>query len=80
MMTCREVSTLVSMGRLPDASLAVRLAVRLHLAMCRHCRAFKRQMERLTKAARELSTSLDGELADDFETKLLASLRRRRSS
>jgi hypothetical protein len=40
MITCKQVSTLVSSGGLPAAPLTVRLGVRLHLAMCRHGRAF----------------------------------------
>ena len=70
MMTCKEVSTLVSMGDLADASWRVKLAVRLHLSMCRHCRAFRRQLEVLSKAARRLSASLDEELPKDFEATL----------
>lgn len=80
MMTCKEVSTLVSTGGLADASLRVRLAVRLHLSMCRHCRAFKKQVEALAKTARVLSASLDMELPKDFETTLSATLDRKRSS
>jgi hypothetical protein len=80
MMTCKEVSTVVSTGGLDDAPLRVRLAVRLHLSMCRHCRAFKRQLETLTKTARALSASLDAELPRDFEATLSESLNRKRSS
>lgn len=74
MMTCKEVSTLLSTGRLEDATWRTRLAGRLHLSMCRHCRAFKRQLDSLTGAARSLSTDNDAEPADDFEEKLSATL------
>jgi predicted anti-sigma-YlaC factor YlaD len=78
MMTCKEVSTLMSTGGLDAARWSVRLAVRLHLSMCRHCRAFKRQLESLASAARMLSASRDAELPKDFETTLLQSLTGRR--
>jgi hypothetical protein len=76
MMTCKEVSTLMSKGGVDDAPWTGRLAVRLHLSMCRHCRAFKRQLEALSNTARALSASLDAELPNDFEATLSASLRR----
>jgi predicted anti-sigma-YlaC factor YlaD len=80
MMTCKEVSTLISTGGLDDARWSMRVAVRLHLSMCRHCRAFKRQLEALATAARTLSASLEAELPKDFEATLSESLRRKASS
>lgn len=76
MMTCKEVSTLMSTGGLDDARWSVRLAVRLHLSMCRHCRAFKRQLEALAGTARALSASRTAELPNDFEEVLSESLAR----
>lgn len=80
MMTCKDVSTLVSTGDLDDAPLRTRLSVRLHLSMCRHCRAFRRQIEALTNAARALAASRDAEYPADFEAKLADRLRRASSS
>lgn len=80
MMTCKEVSTLMSTGGLNDARWSVRVAVRLHLSMCRHCRAFKRQLEALASAARALSASVGAELAEHFEATLSESLNRKTSS
>ena len=50
---CRDVSRKVSQGM--DASLPLhqRLAVRMHLAMCRHCSRFKRQLIALRKLSRQ---------------------------
>lgn len=79
MMTCKEVSTLMSTGSLDDAPWTTRLAVRLHLSMCRHCRAFKRQLEALARAARTLSASRESELQDDFEATLSERLSRKSS-
>jgi predicted anti-sigma-YlaC factor YlaD len=75
MMTCKEVSTLMSAGGLDGARWSVRLAVRLHLSMCRHCRAFKRQLEALASAARTLSASCEADLPTDFEASLAESLK-----
>ena len=70
MMTCREVSTLLSTGQFDDAPLTRWLAVRLHLAMCRHCTAFRRQLERLSRAARAASLDFEREPSPDFESKV----------
>lgn len=80
MMTCREASTLMSTGELDHAPLSARLALRLHLAVCRHCRTFKRQIEELAKAARSLSSSQAAEPPPDFEATVAESLTRKRSS
>lgn len=78
MMTCREVSTLLSTGRLDDAAWRARMAVRLHLAMCRHCRAFKRQLDSLASAARSLSTDHQAEPPSDYEARVFERLQQRR--
>lgn len=51
---CKEVSQLVSQGLDRRLGLRERLAVRLHLAICRSCRAFARQMDFLRTAIRRL--------------------------
>jgi hypothetical protein len=48
--------------------------------MCRHCRAFKRQLEALADAARTLSASREAELPKDFEVRLAESVKRKASS
>ena len=77
MMTCKEVSTLMSTGGVDDARWSVRVAIRLHLSMCRHCRAFKRQLEALARDARAVSASVEAELPKSFETTLSESLNRK---
>ncbi|MGE0451381.1 MAG: hypothetical protein AB7Q29_17550 [Vicinamibacterales bacterium] len=70
MKTCRDVATLLSASAMDDAPLRTRLGVWLHLSMCRHCRAFKRQLESLARATRSLAISRDAELPEDFEATL----------
>ena len=74
MMTCKEVSTLLSSGQLADAPLAQRLGVRMHLAMCRHCAAFKRLIEALADAARAAAQTFEREARPDFESMVATKL------
>jgi hypothetical protein len=53
MLRCREISKLVSESMERDLPLRQRLAVRLHLMMCRLCSGFARQLRLLRRAARE---------------------------
>jgi predicted anti-sigma-YlaC factor YlaD len=71
MMTCKEVSTLVSMDEVATAPVATRMAVWMHLAMCRHCRAFRRQMALIGRAALLVATASDREPAAGFESRIL---------
>ena len=73
MMTCKDVSTLVSSGQLAESPMASRLGARLHLVMCRYCRAFRRQMEAIARAARAAGLEFEREPAADFEAKMLSS-------
>lgn len=52
MLTCRQVSTLVSTGTVSAQSINRRFGVWLHLSMCRHCRAFWRGCRRLDRDLR----------------------------
>jgi hypothetical protein len=71
MMTCKEVSTLVSMDQVEDAPLARRLDVWLHLMMCHHCRAFRRQLLRIGRVARLMARDVEREPASGFEGRIL---------
>ena len=71
MMTCKEVSTLVSMGEVAGAPVTTRMGVWMHLAMCRHCRAFRRQMALIGCAARLVATAFEREPSAAFEGRIL---------
>jgi len=71
--TCKEVSTLMAQDGLAKASFARRLAVHLHLAMCRQCRAFRRQLEAISQAARLRADHTDP--GPEFEARLIRHLR-----
>ena len=48
-----------------------RMGVWLHVAMCRHCRAFRRQLVRIGRAARLASEAFEREPSANFEGKIL---------
>jgi predicted anti-sigma-YlaC factor YlaD len=54
MLRCKEVVRLVASDELAGSGLMRRLAVRMHLAMCRHCRRYAKQIRELGRAAREI--------------------------
>jgi hypothetical protein len=76
MMSCREVAWLVSSGTVDESPLHVRLGVRLHAAMCRHCRAAQRAWTRIAATAREAHRRSGDEPEPDFEQRLLRELSR----
>jgi exonuclease VII small subunit len=45
MLTCRELTELVTEYLEGKLSLGQRLRFEMHIALCRHCRAYLRQME-----------------------------------
>jgi predicted anti-sigma-YlaC factor YlaD len=50
MLRCREVTRLHASDELARASLWTRLGVGMHLAMCRHCRRYVRELARIREA------------------------------
>jgi hypothetical protein len=75
MMTCKEVSTLVSMDQVDEAPLARRMGVWLHLMMCRRCRGFRRQLLRIGRVARLIAVDFEREPTAGFEGRILDRLR-----
>ena len=53
MLSCNEVTRLCASEGIRRAPLARRLAVRLHLLMCRHCRRYVRELSAIGVAVRE---------------------------
>lgn len=71
MMTCKDVSTLVSSGEVANAPMATRIRVWMHVAMCRHCRAFRRQMVLIRRSALLVATVFEREPSAGFERRIL---------
>ncbi|MGE0809157.1 MAG: zf-HC2 domain-containing protein [Immundisolibacter sp.] len=59
MLNCRESTALMSEARERDLTLAERLGLRLHWAMCSACRRFDRQLDVLRAAARRYAARDD---------------------
>jgi len=74
MMKCREVSGLVSTGDVEAAPLRTRLNVWLHIAMCRHCRRFQRQLEQLRRGARSAADEAAAQMPADLPERVLGQL------
>lgn len=54
MLSCKEVSRLVSQGLDRRLGFVERLGLRVHLAICDGCTNFKKQIELLRKAVKQL--------------------------
>lgn len=73
MLTCREISHDLAADMLRTAGLRRRIAVRMHLLMCDHCRRFSEQLEQMGGAMRQLSQLGDSRLTDEeVEQRILA--------
>jgi len=59
MLTCKEVSHLVSQGLDRKLGFGERVALRVHLAICGGCTNFNKQMAFLRRAMRGLDTAED---------------------
>lgn len=54
MLRCDEVMRLCSSEAVRSAPLSKRVAVRMHLLLCRHCRRYVRELARIGEAVRAL--------------------------
>ena len=59
MLSCKEVTRLVSQGLDRELTLGERTALRLHLAICEGCRNVNRQLSFLRLAVKKLSADED---------------------
>lgn len=80
MLRCREVSELVGTDRLATASLRERIGVRMHLMMCRHCRAYARSLRRIAEASRRLAATVLPPVDEVRASEVLAAVRREASA
>jgi hypothetical protein len=74
MRSCKETALYLSSGDETDQLSWRRFAVLLHLAMCRHCRKFARQLRRMRVLVRLASEQV--QLPQKFEDLLIARLMR----
>ena len=70
--------SLTASDRLASAGFRQRLAVRMHLLMCRHCRRYARQLRAVARAARELARGTEPTpVRAALEARLLEAIRDR---
>lgn len=78
MIRCRNVAELLMSDRLRDAGFGIRLQVRMHLWMCRHCARLARQVKLMGAAASKLAAAIglekDAAAGEDLESRLLRKL------
>jgi len=63
MLRCKEVADLVASDAWRESPVTRRLAVWLHLAMCRHCRRYARQLRGIGAAARRIYEGVQSDQA-----------------
>jgi len=74
MLRCKQVTTMVASGDLEDAGLWLRLKIRLHLMMCRHCARYAEQIHAIGVKARErFRPSEERPDVEDLQRKILES-------
>jgi hypothetical protein len=74
MMSCHDVAVLVSTGQLMEQPWRRRLLVRMHVLMCRYCRAFVRQLEIIDRAAAAAAAATEREMSADLHARVRAGI------
>jgi hypothetical protein len=75
MIPCKEVAKLLSSDQVASLRWWKRVELRLHLAMCKHCSRFARQLQQLRAAARRAQDALEPD--SHLEERIMAHLSRR---
>lgn len=65
MLRCKEVTRLCASDALRTAPLMTRVAARLHLVICRHCRRYARELARIGAAVRARGNTPSGDPGRD---------------
>ncbi len=75
MYTCSQVAKWIASDEYSTAGLLKRLGIRLHLAMCRNCSTYQRQLKALGSTLRaiyrELPLSVEGPATNRIVDKLI---------
>lgn len=71
---CKELSARWARSELEDAGAWTRLMIRMHLAMCAHCRRYAAQLRLLAAGARR-QARVDEAALEAFKARLIERLR-----
>jgi anti-sigma factor RsiW len=74
MYRCSEVVRLISSDEYLTAGPLKKLGIRLHLAMCRHCTRYVRQLRALAAAVREAGSTISPSEAERAKAQILQQL------
>ncbi len=80
MLRCEEVAHLIGSDELEHAPLARRVAVRMHLVMCKQCQAYADALKEIARTARGLAQRDEGTITPEDEQLLQDFAQRLRSS
>jgi hypothetical protein len=74
MLSCRDVSKIVSSDEMNELGRMKRMELRLHLMLCRHCKRYADQMRAIGEAMRQIwrSRQVEHESLERLERKILA--------
>jgi predicted anti-sigma-YlaC factor YlaD len=76
MLSCRDVTEIVTEYLEGRLSLADRMRLQMHLGMCRHCRAYLRQMRQTIALVGSLSKDeVEAKMPEDVREELLRRFR-----
>ena len=75
MLTCKEVTTMISSDTLARRTWRERMGVKLHLMMCRHCSRYAAQLRTIATEARRLYADLPK--VSELEDSILKALGRK---
>ena len=68
MLSCKEVTELVSQSFDAEISARARLGIRFHLLLCRACQRYKQQIQILHQALRRLAGLAEDDTSREGET------------
>jgi hypothetical protein len=72
MLRCKKLTEMVASDELTDAGLWLRLKIRLHLMMCRHCARYAAQIRSIGAKARErFDSSEEQPDVEDLQRRIL---------
>jgi len=74
MMSCRDVSTTVATGQVSRQSLAAKLQIWMHLAICPPCRRFWQQVRALDRGVSSWLIAVEAETPEDLGQRVAARL------
>ena len=74
---CDEIARVISTDEVAQLSWSKRLSIRFHLAMCRHCRRYERQIREIGDAVRAFFSGrqeVNREIVERLESNILKNI------